>query len=58
MYIGRRPKYNKVVPICAMEADRLSGCIAPLNFKLGRWMLVVRLSALATLLPEKKLWFQ
>jgi len=35
MYIGRREGYNKVVPICAMEADRLSGCKAPLIFKLG-----------------------
>jgi len=41
-----------------MGADRLSGGIAPLIFKLGfRWMWVVRLSALATLLPEIKVWF-
>jgi len=40
----------------AMEGDRLSGGIAPLIFKLGsRWVWVVRLSILATLLPEKKL---
>jgi len=39
MYIGRRESYNKVVPICAMEADRLSGGIDPLIFKLGsRWL--------------------
>jgi hypothetical protein len=39
-----------------MVADRLSGGIAPLVFKIGsRKMLVVRLSALATFLPEKKL---
>jgi len=39
-----------------MEGDRLSGGIAPLIFKLGsRQMWVVRLSDLATLLPEKKL---
>jgi hypothetical protein len=35
MYIGGRLRYNKVVPICAMEADRLSGGIAALIFKLG-----------------------
>jgi len=34
MYIGRRSRYNKLVPICAIEADRLSGGIAPLIFKL------------------------
>jgi len=51
-------KYNEVVPICAMEADRLSGGIAPLLPKLGcRWMCVVRLSALATLRPKKYLWY-
>jgi len=39
-----------------MEGDRLSGGVAPLIFKLGsRRMWVVRLSALANLLPEKKL---
>jgi len=39
-----------------MEEDRLSGGIAPLIFKLGsRWIWEVRLSALVTLLPEKKL---
>jgi hypothetical protein len=37
----------KVVLICAMEADRLGGGIAPL----------VRVSAMDTSLPEKKLWF-
>jgi len=41
-----------------MEGDRLSGGIAPLIFKLGsRQMWVVRLSALATLLPDKQLSF-
>jgi len=41
-----------------MEADRLSGGIAPLIFNLGfRCMWVVRLSALASLLPEKKFGF-
>jgi hypothetical protein len=46
----------KVVPICAMVGERLSGGKAPLIFKLGSiWMWVVRLSALATLLPDKKL---
>ena len=58
MYIGRRSRYNKVVTIFAMEADRLSGGMAPLIFKLvtiSMW--VVSLSAFATLLPEKKLWF-
>ena len=39
-----------------MEGDRLNGGIAPLIFKLGsRRILVVRVSALATLLLEKKL---
>jgi hypothetical protein len=39
MYIDRRSRYNEVVPICAMEADRLSGGMAPLILKLGsRWM--------------------
>ena len=56
MYIGRWVGLNKVVPLCAMEGDRLSVGIAPLIFKLGsRRMWVVRLSALANLLPEKKL---
>ena len=41
-----------------MEGDRLSGGIAPLIFKLcSRHMIVVRLSALATLLPEKNCGF-
>jgi hypothetical protein len=41
-----------------MGADRLIVGIAAQIFKLGcRQMRVVRLSALATLLPEKKLWF-
>ena len=45
------------VPVCVMEADRLSGGIAPLILQLGfRWMWVVRLSALATLQPQKRLW--
>jgi len=58
MYIGRRSRYNKVVTIFTMEADRLSGGMAPLIFKLvSIWMWVVRLSALATIMPEKKLWF-
>jgi len=34
MYVGRRLRYNKVVPICAMEGDKLSGGIAPFIFKL------------------------
>ena len=39
-----------------MEGDRLNGGIAPLICKLrSRQVGVVRLSALATLLPEKKL---
>jgi len=58
MYIGRRLRYNKIVPIFAMEADWLSGGMAPLIFKLASIsMRVVSLSAWATLLPEKKLWF-
>jgi len=41
-----------------MEAERLSGSMAPLTLKLvSTRMWVLRLSALATLLPEKKLWF-
>jgi len=41
-----------------MEADRLSGAIAPLNFKLGtRQMWATRLNPQAPLLPEKKPWF-
>ena len=58
IYVHRRSRYNKVVTIFAMEAERLSGGMAPLIFKLvpiSMW--VVSLSALATLLPEKKLWF-
>jgi len=35
MYIVRRSRYNEVVPICAVEADRLSGGIARLILKLG-----------------------
>jgi len=58
MYIGRRSRFSEVVPVCAMEADRLNGDIAPLIRKLGiRWMWVVRLADLATLQPQKKLWF-
>jgi hypothetical protein len=34
MYIGRSLRFNKVVPICAIEADRLSGVTAPLILKL------------------------
>jgi len=50
MYMGRRSRYNEVVPICAMEAERLSGGIAPLLPKLGcRWMCGVRRCALANL---------
>jgi len=57
VYIGRRSRYNEVVPIRAMEADSLSGGIAPLLPKLGcRWMCVVRLCALATLRPKKYVW--
>jgi len=33
MNIGRSSRYNKVVPICAIEADRLIGGIAPLILK-------------------------
>jgi len=41
-----------------METHRLSGGIAPLNFKLGtRQTWVVRLNPLSTLLPDKKHWF-
>ena len=41
-----------------MQEDRLGGGIAPLICKLGsRQIIVVRLSAMATSLPEKKLWF-
>jgi len=41
-----------------MDADRLSGGLAPLICIIGcRQMIAVRMSALATLLPEKKLWF-
>jgi len=41
-----------------MEAHRLGGGIAPLNFKLGtRQMWVMRLNPLSTLLPDKKHWF-
>jgi hypothetical protein len=58
MYIGGRLRYNKVVPTCAMGADRLSGGVAPLIINHGSIrMCVVRLSVLATLLPEKKLCF-
>jgi hypothetical protein len=35
MYIGRRLRYNKFVPVCAMETDRLSGAVVPLILKLG-----------------------
>ena len=39
-----------------MEGDKLSGGIGPLIFNLGsKQMWLVRLYALATLLPEKKL---
>jgi len=39
------------------EGDRLSGGITPLIYKLGcRPMWVIRVSALAALLPVKKLW--
>ena len=56
MYLGRRLRYNKFVPICTMEGDRLSGGIAPLIFKIGsREIWVVRLSELPNLLPEEKL---
>jgi len=56
MYIGRGLWYNKVVPLCDMAADSLSGGIVPMILKLrSRQMLVVRLSALATLMLEKKL---
>ena len=57
VYIGRRSRYNEVVPIRAMEADSLSGGIAPLLRKLVcRWMYVVRLYALTTLQPKKYVW--
>jgi hypothetical protein len=35
MYISRRTRYNEVIAMCAVEADRLSGGIAPLILKLG-----------------------
>jgi hypothetical protein len=35
MYIGSRLRYSEVVPIYAMEEDRLSGGTAPLFLKLG-----------------------
>jgi len=55
-YIGRLLGLNKVVPLCAMEGDRLSVGIAPQVLKLGsRRMWVVKLSAQANLLPESKL---
>jgi hypothetical protein len=58
MYIGRRSRYSKIVPIFVLEADRLSGGVAALFLILGSIRIrVVRLSALATLLPEEKLWF-
>jgi hypothetical protein len=58
MFIGGRLRYSKVVPICAVEADRLSGDIAPVILKRGSiWMWMVKLSALATLQPQKNLWF-
>jgi len=54
MYICRRSRYSEVVPICAMESERLSGGIAPLLPVLGcSQMWVVRLSAVATLRPQK-----
>jgi hypothetical protein len=54
MYIGKRWRYSEVVPIFAMEADRLSGGIIPLIFKFGsRGLWVVRLSALTILRPQK-----
>jgi len=57
MYIYRMSRFSEVVPVCAMEAGRLNGDIAPLILKLGiRWMWVVTLSDLATLRPQKKLW--
>ena len=58
MYIGRRLRYSEVVPVCAMEPDRLNGGITPLLPNPGcRRMWVVRLADLATLRPQKKLWF-
>ena len=54
MYIGRRSRFNEVVLVCAMEADRLNGGIAPLILKLdSRRMSVVTLADLATLWPQK-----
>jgi len=35
MYRGRGLGENEVVPLCAMEGERLSGGIAPVIFKLG-----------------------
>jgi hypothetical protein len=41
-----------------MEADRISGCIIPMDCKVGTvCMRVMRLKALATSLPEKNPWF-
>jgi hypothetical protein len=33
--LGRRFRYNEVVPICAMEADKLNGGMAPLLLNLA-----------------------
>ena len=58
MFIGSTSRYNKVVPICTVEADGLNGIISPLILELvSRQVWVVRLSAQATLQPQKKLWF-
>jgi hypothetical protein len=35
MYIGRKSRYNEVVPVYAVEADRLTGGIATLIFNPG-----------------------
>ena len=59
MYIGRWLGLNKVIPLCAVEGDRLSVGIAPLIFKLGsRRLWVVKFSAQANLLPESKLYLE
>jgi hypothetical protein len=35
MYVGRSLRYNEVVPIHAMEEDRLNGVMAPVFLKIG-----------------------
>ena len=52
LYIGRRLRLNKAVPLVAMGGDRSRGGIAPLTFKLGS-----RRIELSDCLPEKKAGF-